>query len=85
MSQADCSRALKSLEILINAVVTIVVSRAERKRQSHSQAMIVGNLLELMGTTGMPLGVSSLAAWLTASRAIVFVDKKDHCSFHSST
>ena len=61
MSHADCSRALKSLEILISAVVTIVVSRAERKRQSHSPAMIMCNLLELMlGTIDALLGVLSL-------------------------
>jgi hypothetical protein len=60
ISHADCSKALNSLEILISAVVTIVVSRAERKRQSHRPAMIMCSLLELMLEINVaPLGVES--------------------------
>lgn len=40
-SHAACSSALKSLEILMRAVVTIVVSKAEMNRQNHRPAMIV--------------------------------------------
>jgi hypothetical protein len=52
MSHAPCSKALKPLEILIRAVVTIVVSRAEMNKQSQSAAMIVCSLaLLILGTT----------------------------------
>ena len=53
MSHAACSRESRSLEILISAVVTIVVSKADKKRQSHSPAITICNRFELMfGTTG---------------------------------
>jgi hypothetical protein len=47
-SHAACSNALKPLEILIRAVVTIVVSRADRNRQNHKPAMMVCNRRGLM-------------------------------------
>lgn len=40
-SHAACSSALKPPEILMRAVVTIVVSKAEINRQNHRPAMIV--------------------------------------------
>jgi hypothetical protein len=53
MSHVACSRASKSLEILMSAVVTMVVSKADKKRQSHSPAMMTCNRFELIfGTIG---------------------------------
>jgi hypothetical protein len=53
MSHAAFSRESRSLEILISVVVTIVVSKADKKRQSHSPAITTCNRFELMfGTAG---------------------------------
>ena len=48
ISHAPCSSESKPLEILTRAVVTIVVSRAEMKRQNHSPAMMVCSLAGLI-------------------------------------
>lgn len=47
-SHAACSKALKPLEILMRAVVTIVVSKAEMNRQNHRPAMMVCRRAGLM-------------------------------------
>ena len=52
ISHAPCSSESKPLEILTRAVVTIVVSRAEMKRQNHSPAMMVCSLAGLIFGTG---------------------------------
>lgn len=58
-SHAACSSALKPFDILMRAVVTMVVSRAEMNRQNHSPAIMVFSLAGLMfGTVdGTPLGL----------------------------
>lgn len=67
-SQAACPSASKPLEILMRAVVTMVVSKAEMKRQNHKPAMIVCNLAGLMfGTVdgtllGLVAGIADIAA-----------------------
>ena len=47
-SHAACSSALKPLEILMRAVVTIVVSKAEMNRQNHRPATMVCSRAELI-------------------------------------
>lgn len=56
-SHAACSSALKPLEILMSAVVTIVVSKAEMNKQNHRPAMIVCNRAGLI--LGMLDGVAA--------------------------
>lgn len=70
-SHGPCSNALKLLEILISAVVTMVVSRAERNKQSQSAAMIVFNLILLiLGTTDVDVVVGSFPVVVFSFSAI---------------
>lgn len=66
-SHAACSNALKPLEILMRAVVTMVVSRAEMKRQNHNPAMMVCSRAGLMFGT-----VDGAATGLFADFADIF-------------
>jgi hypothetical protein len=71
ISQAPCSNALKPLEILIRAVVTMVVSKAEIKRHSQSPAIITCNLVWLiLGAVGAVAVVASPPVVVFASWAI---------------
>lgn len=68
ISHAAWSNALKPLEILMRAVVTIVVSKAERNRQNHSPAMIVCSLAGLISGTvaemvvGLFVGIADIVS-----------------------
>lgn len=56
----------------MRAVVTMVVSKAERKRQNHSPAMIMCSLAELIFATvaGMAVGLPSEFADIVSPYAI---------------
>jgi hypothetical protein len=71
-SHAACSSALKPLEILMRAVVTIVVSKAERNRQNHRPAMMV------CSRAGLILGtLDGVAVGMLADFADVFMAIKN--------
>lgn len=71
-SHAACSSALKPLEILMRAVVTIVVSKAEMNRQNHRPAMMVCSRAELI--FGTPEGIT---AGVFAEFADIFTKTED--------
>lgn len=72
ISHAACSSALKPLDILMSAVVTMVVSKAEMNRQNHRPAMMVCSRAELIFGT-----LEGVAAGMYAGFADIFAATED--------
>lgn len=79
ISHAACSKALKPLEILMRAVVTMVVSRAEMNRQNHRPAMMVCSRAGLMFGTfdGAAVGILVGSADIFTATKDVKLTQKD--------
>ena len=67
ISHAPCSSESKPLEILTRAVVTMVVSKADMKRQNHSPAIMVCNLAGLIFGTCDGTSVGALVGSVVVS------------------